>query len=145
MNRRKISCVTVCAKSERKVSFYSTQIASNTWNFEKDVFLCFYERGTKKKILSPHEESNLRPTDSAHWCSTTEPQRLHGERGQLRSSSFNLLWKIFWKIYHFGRYTSWQKQVNLMKYQMLSAWSGLVSVHKNINHRLRELCYVQTL
>ena len=32
-----------------------------------------------------------------------------------------------------------------MKYQMLSAWSGLVSAHKNVNHRLRELCYVQTL
>ena len=32
------------------------------------------------------EESNLRPSDSALWCSTTEPQRLHGERGLLRSS-----------------------------------------------------------
>ena len=32
------------------------------------------------------EESNLRPSDSALWRSTTEPQRLHGERGLLRSS-----------------------------------------------------------
>ena len=111
----------------------------------RKMCFCLFTSVGQKKILSPHEESNLRPSDSAHWCSTTEPQRLHGERGQLRSSSFNLLWKIFWKIYHFGRYTSWQKQVNLMKYQMLSAWSGLVSVHKNVNHRLRELCYVQTL
>ena len=31
------------------------------------------------KLLSPHEESNLRPSDSALRCSTTEPQRLHGE------------------------------------------------------------------
>ena len=44
------------------------------------------ERGTKKKILSPHEESNLRPSDSALRCSITEPQRLHGKRGPLRSS-----------------------------------------------------------
>ena len=40
----------------------------------------------KEKILSPHEESNLRPSDSALQCSTTEPQRLYGERGLLRSS-----------------------------------------------------------
>ena len=31
------------------------------------------------KLLSPHEESNLRPSDSALRCSTTEPKRLHGE------------------------------------------------------------------
>ena len=35
---------------------------------------------------SPHEESNLRPSDSLLLCSTTEPQRLYGERGLLRSS-----------------------------------------------------------
>ena len=34
----------------------------------------------REKILSPHEESNLRPSDTALRCSTTEPQRLHGER-----------------------------------------------------------------
>ena len=33
----------------------------------------------QRKILSPHEESSLRPSDSALRCSTTEPQRLHGE------------------------------------------------------------------
>ena len=38
------------------------------------------------KCGSPHEESNLRPLDSAFLCSTTEPQRLYGERGLLRSS-----------------------------------------------------------
>ena len=38
----------------------------------------------KGKILSLHEESNLRPLDFR--CSTTEPQRLYGERGLLRSS-----------------------------------------------------------
>ena len=31
------------------------------------------------KLLSPHEEWNLRPSDSALRCSTTELQRLHGE------------------------------------------------------------------
>ena len=40
----------------------------------------------QRKLLSPHEESNLRPPDSALRCSTTEPQRLYGERGLLRSS-----------------------------------------------------------
>ena len=40
----------------------------------------------KGKILISHEEFNLRPSDSALWCSTTEPQRLYGERGLLRSS-----------------------------------------------------------
>ena len=40
----------------------------------------------KEKILSPHEESNLRPSDSTLRCSTTEPQILYGERGLLRSS-----------------------------------------------------------
>ena len=30
---------------------------------KKDVFSSCHERGTKKKILSPHEESNLRPSD----------------------------------------------------------------------------------
>ena len=53
---------------------------------KKDVFSSCHKRGTKEKILSPHEESSLRPSDSALRCSTTEPQRLHGERGLLRSS-----------------------------------------------------------
>ena len=38
------------------------------------------------KLLSPHEESNLRPSDSALRCSTTESQRLHGKRSLWRSS-----------------------------------------------------------
>ena len=42
----------------------------------------------KEKILSPHEESNLRPSDSALQWSTTKPQRLYGERGLLRSSYY---------------------------------------------------------
>ena len=41
--------------------------------------------GQRKNSESP-EESNLRPSDSVLRCSTTEPQRLHGERGLLRSS-----------------------------------------------------------
>ena len=40
---------------------------------EKDVFHLVTSVGTKKKILSPYEESNLRPSDSALRCSTTEP------------------------------------------------------------------------
>ena len=33
----------------------------------------------KDKILSPNEESNLRPMDSVLRYTTTEPQRLYGE------------------------------------------------------------------
>ena len=52
---------------------------------KKDVFRLVTSAG-QGKILSPHEESNLKLSDSAFRCSTTEPQRLHGERGLLRSS-----------------------------------------------------------
>ena len=38
---------------------------------EKDVFV-LSRAWDKEKILSPHEESNLRPSDSALRCSTTE-------------------------------------------------------------------------
>ena len=54
-------------------------------NKERCLLSC-YKLGTKKKILSPHEELNLRPSDSVLQCSTTEPQRVHGERGPLQSS-----------------------------------------------------------
>ena len=50
------------------------------------MFFVLSRAWDKEKILSPHEESNLRPSDSAFRCSTTEPQRPHGERGLLRSS-----------------------------------------------------------
>ena len=52
---------------------------------KKDAFRLVTSVG-QRKILSPYEESNLRLSDSALRCSTTEPQRLHGERGLLRSS-----------------------------------------------------------
>ena len=54
--------------------------------FKERCFLSCHECGTRKKILSPHEESHLRPSDSMLRFSTTEPQRLHSERGLLRSS-----------------------------------------------------------
>ena len=50
------------------------------------MFFVLSRAWDKKQILSLHEESNLRPSDSALRCSTTEPQRLYGERGLLRSS-----------------------------------------------------------
>ena len=51
--------------------------------------------------MSPHEESNLRTSDSALLCSTTEPQRLHGKRGLLRSSKiFFIIFKIFASAFH---------------------------------------------
>ena len=49
---------------------------------KKDVFRLVTSVG-QRKILSPDEESNLRLSDSTLRCSTTEPQRLHGEQGLL--------------------------------------------------------------
>ena len=46
---------------------------------EKDVFFILSRAWDKEKILKRHEESNLRPSDSAFQRSTTEPQRLHSE------------------------------------------------------------------
>ena len=34
----------------------------------------------KETILSPHEESDLRPSDFALRCSSAEPQRVDGEQ-----------------------------------------------------------------
>ena len=48
---------------------------------EKDGFIILSLTWDKEKILSPHEESNLRPPDFMLWCSTTEAQRLYGEQG----------------------------------------------------------------
>ena len=39
------------------------------------MFFVLSRAWDKEKILSPHEESNLRPTDSAPRCTTTELQR----------------------------------------------------------------------
>ena len=44
---------------------------------EEHVHLSCLECGTKKNIiLSLHEESNVKPSEFALQCSTTEPQRL---------------------------------------------------------------------
>ena len=51
---------------------------------EKDVFPLI-TTWDKETILSSYEKSNLRPSDSILRCSTTEPQRLYGEQGPLRS------------------------------------------------------------
>ena len=42
--------------------------------------------GGQRKILSSYKEWNLKPSDSALRCCTTEPQRLYGERRPLWSS-----------------------------------------------------------
>ena len=41
------------------------------------MFFVFSRVWDKEKILSPHEESSLRPSVSALQCSIIEPQRLH--------------------------------------------------------------------
>ena len=42
--------------------------------FRETCFSSCHERGTKKKILSSHEESSLRPSDFVLGCPTTEPR-----------------------------------------------------------------------
>ena len=60
---------------------------ANFCKFRERYFFVLSRAWDKEKILSPgHEESSLRPSDSALRCSTTKPQRLHSERGLLRSS-----------------------------------------------------------
>ena len=54
---------------------------------EKDGFRLVTSVG-QKRILSPHEESNLRPLDFVLRCSTAKPQRLYGEWGLLQSLDF---------------------------------------------------------
>ena len=50
------------------------------------MFFVLSRATDEEKNLIPHEESNLRPSDSALRCSTTEPQRLNGVQELLRSS-----------------------------------------------------------
>ena len=50
------------------------------------MFFVLSQMWDKEKILSPHEESNLRHSDTTLQCSTAELQRLNGERGLLQSS-----------------------------------------------------------
>ena len=63
-----------------------TEVIKQVFLEGKDVFSSCHERGTKNKILTPCEESNLRPSDSALRRSTTELQRLYGKQGPLRGS-----------------------------------------------------------
>ena len=58
------------------------------------MFFVLSQVRDKEKILSPHEELNLRPLDSVLRCSTTEPQRLSGEQGPLQSSYMTLYLKF---------------------------------------------------
>ena len=54
------------------------------------MFFVLSRAWDKEKILSLHEESNLKPSNTALGCSTTVPQRLHGERGLLRTFSHSI-------------------------------------------------------
>ena len=51
---------------------------------KKGFFKSWQEHGIKEKKFYVHEESNLRPSDSTLWCSTTEPQRLYSEQGHYK-------------------------------------------------------------
>ena len=81
LNIEILSLVVSCKEQKEKEDFFG-----NFQMIENDVFSVLLRVWDKENILSPHEESNLRPVDSMLQCSTTKPQRLHGEQGLLQSS-----------------------------------------------------------
>ena len=52
----------------------------------RERFFVLSRAWDREKILSLHKESNLRTSDSALRCATTEPQRFYCRRDLLRSS-----------------------------------------------------------
>ena len=70
--------------------FVITEICHNQktkpFSWLRKMFFVLSQARDKEKILSPHEELNLWPSNSMHQCSTTELQRLYSEQGLLRSS-----------------------------------------------------------
>ena len=69
----KVSCISEISKNYKKLR-------------KRSVFFVLSRAWDNEKNLSPLEESNLRPSYSALRYSTTELQRVNGERGLLRSS-----------------------------------------------------------
>ena len=66
---------------------YISEISKNYKKLRKrSVFFVLSRAWDNEKNLSPLEESNLRPSYSALRYSTTELQRVDGERGLLQSS-----------------------------------------------------------
>ena len=90
---------------------------------DKDVFSSCHECGTRKKNISPHEESNLRPSDSARTSA--------GENKKLTLGT-NTTWfriEIYinaastlnqWEIRKFHLYHGWE-------WNSLSKNAGLIS------------------
>ena len=71
-----------------RICYHWTLPQSKTKPFSwlRKMFFVLLQAWDKEKIVSPHEELNLWPSDSALWCSTTGPQRLYHEQGLLQSS-----------------------------------------------------------
>ena len=64
--------------------FFKKQLYGAVWARLSNIGRCLFvlsRARDKETILSPHEESNLKPSDSALRCSTTESQRLYREIG----------------------------------------------------------------
>ena len=73
IQKTQVKMVKLCLSGEL---LWSSQKIRSVWDdqhpvgLEKDIFfLSCHERGTKKKFKAPHEESNLRPSDSVLRCS----------------------------------------------------------------------------
>ena len=74
---RVLRLVKIMGQIKRFVSTLTVQTARNV---EKDVFRLVTSVRQRKNSIPP-EESNLRPSDFALLCSTSEPQRLYGGQG----------------------------------------------------------------
>ena len=81
------------------------------------MFSVLSQTWDKEKVLSLHEESNLRTSDPALWYSTTEPQRLYGEWSRLRRG---LSWSSFldssWGLLC-STFQTWQKHLSLVRWK----------------------------
>ena len=62
---------------------FVNRIKDTKW---RKMFFVLSQVWVKEENVSSHKESNLRPSESTLCCSITEPQRLYGEQGLLRSS-----------------------------------------------------------
>ena len=69
------------------------------WKQSSEICLLVLSRACDKKTSwAPFEESNLRPSDSAYQCYTTEPQRLYKKTSfaiSLPSSKFSIFPILF--------------------------------------------------
>ena len=80
-------------------------------------FSSYHKHGTKKKILSPHEELNPRPSDALHWATDTQWWRRPTTKFIYDMQKVHIWhWKIIYLQY-------------FVLYSLLKAWCLVMSFH----------------